>query len=72
MIMLMRLSPELAINPDDIVSLRQEHRDYMNGSDNFLIVKMRDGTEHRLKHGYGVDIFKLEKEIMGHKQGEWF
>ncbi len=70
--MLMQITPELALNPEDIVALRKEHRDYMNGSDNYLVIEMRNGKEHRLKHGYGVDVFKIERDIMGHKVGDWF
>lgn len=66
--MLICLTSSLFVDPDRIVSLRKEHRDYMNGSDNFLIVEMADGKTHRLQHGYGIDVFDLEKKILDYQR----
>src|SRR5882724_2611402 len=44
---LMRLTSELAINPEEVVSMKREHRDYINGSDNYLIIEMKNGKSHR-------------------------
>ena len=69
---LMRLTSELAINPEEVVSMKREHRDYINGSDNYLIIEMKNGKSHRLQHGYGVNVFKIEDEIMDTKRGDWY
>lgn len=45
---------------------------YMNGGESVLVIKMQDGTEHRIKHDPqylgGVDAFELEVAIWGAKK----
>lgn len=53
------------INPDLVASLEWDRRFYVNGSSSSLVIRMADGTVHRIEHGYGVDAYEIEREILG-------
>ncbi len=52
------------INPDLVASLTWDRRFYMNGSSSSLVIRMADGTVHRVEHGYGVDAYEIERAIL--------
>lgn len=60
---MIRLTSEISINPALVASVQLDHRFYMNGSATWLIITMADGKVHRVEHGYGVDVFAIEKAI---------
>lgn len=61
--MLIRITNELSINPAHVASVQQDNRFYMNGSATYLVITMADGKVHRVEHGWGVDVFAIEKQI---------
>ena len=59
---------DLWINPQFVASMEMDPRHYANGpGDAVLIVRMHDGTAHRIKHeaGYldGVDAYRVRDEL---------
>lgn len=62
---MIQVSNELSINPAMVASVELDNRHYMNGSDVYLVIHMDDGKTHRLRHGYGVDVFKIKSKIEG-------
>lgn len=35
----------------------------MNGSDTYLVITMDDGKQHRIQHGFGVDVYAIKKKL---------
>ena len=60
---MIRITPDLSINPAMVASVERDNRFYANGSAFYLVITMNDGKVHRVEHGYGVDIFAIEKAI---------
>lgn len=52
------------IDKSQVQSVEDIHRYYMNGSDYRILIKMRDGTEYRVNHGFGVNIFNIKAELI--------
>lgn len=51
------------INPIGILSAEIESRHYMNGSDNYLVVKLMNGETIRKIHDYEFNAFAKLDEI---------
>jgi len=61
---MLRITDDLTINASCVVSLETDQRHYMNGpGDSTLVITMDDGRQHRIRHGYGVDIYAIKKQI---------
>lgn len=61
---MIRVTPELTVNPRMVASVEVDHRHYMNGSDSVLVIHMENGQTHRVRHGYGIDVYAIEKAIL--------
>ena len=61
--MIVSITNELSLNPDMVMGMERDNRFYMNGSESYLVITMVDGTVHRIKHGFGVDIYAIEKKL---------
>lgn len=62
--MMLKLTDNLTVNTSLIASVETSHRHYANGpGDATLIVTMDDGRQHRITHGYSVDIYALKNKI---------
>jgi hypothetical protein len=51
------------IRSDCVVWFCIEHRSYANGSTTHLNIKLTDGSSMRVEHGYGVDVYEIERRI---------
>lgn len=60
---MIQITPHLSLNASAIVSVEIDQRFYANGSSVFLIITMLDGKQHRIEHGYGIDVFAIERRI---------
>lgn len=66
---LVQVTRTLNVNRDEVSWTHMDRRMYVNGSDSAIVIHMKDGTEHRIRHtaGYldGDDIYKIEKMLLG-------
>jgi len=58
----------ITINSAFVASMSWDRRHYVNGpGDSILVIRMHDGTEHRVKHEPhfldGADAYQIEKAI---------
>lgn len=51
------------VNPAGILSAEIESRNYVNGTDNYLLIKLMNGETIRKLHGYGFNAFAKLDEI---------
>jgi hypothetical protein len=64
----------LMINPKYVASMEWDRRHYFNGpGDTVLVIRMHDGTEHRVKHEPhylgGADAYAVEMAIVKAMEG---
>lgn len=67
--MLVRVTRDLAVNPEHVSSLVWDRRHYSYGpSDTKLVIRMADGCEHTVTHEPhlldGTDAYEVERKIM--------
>lgn len=67
--MLIKVTRDLAINPEHVASLAWDRRDYAYGPSNTkLIIRMADGSEYWVEHQPhlldGADAYAVERQIM--------
>ena len=67
---LVRIARDLILNRDEVAWCDTDRRSYANGpGPTFLVIQMKDGSRHRIEHtvGYldGVDVYKIEKMLLG-------
>ncbi len=62
--MMLKITDDLTINPAMVASLETTQYHYVNGpGDASLIITMENGTRHVVKHGWGINIYEIQKKI---------
>ena len=60
---MVRVTPNLSVDPNEVESMQWDNRHYVNGSENTLVIKLKSGREHRIKHDAYCNAFIVEDNI---------